>query len=122
MTLFSSTCLAPAVVVTLRELRPLAGRTMLHVGGGSPLDTCDMLCTKRASRVLSLQGLHASAIVSHVQIFMAVCLLIVLQDPYGQVNPLYHTPVVDKMAVQPQKVSFVTPDGVKQVFMATTLM
>lgn len=45
-----------------------------------------------------------------------------LQDPYGQVNPLYETPVVDKMSTQPQKVSFLTPQGVKQTFLATTLL
>lgn len=28
-----------------------------------------------------------------------------MQDPYGQVNPVYRPPVVDKMGVQPQKVS-----------------
>lgn len=45
-----------------------------------------------------------------------------VQDPYGQVNPLYTPPVVDKMSVQPQKVSFTTPDGTRQTFMATTVM
>jgi hypothetical protein len=38
------------------------------------------------------------------------------------VNPLYVPPVVDKMSVQPQKVSFTTPDGTRQTFMATTVM
>ncbi len=48
--------------------------------------------------------------------------LFTMQDPFGQINPLYDVPVVDKMSVPPQKVAFTLPNGVKQHFLATTLM
>ena len=45
-----------------------------------------------------------------------------LQDPHGQVNPLYEMPAQDELALtMPQKVAFYSPEGTRMAFVATAL-
>lgn len=83
-----------SIVVTLRELRPLAGRTMQFVSVWHVIWLVRWKAIHKCSSCCQTSNNVAAARLRDW--VFCDC----LQDPYGQVNPVYVPPVVDKMSVQ----------------------
>ena len=100
------------VVVTLRELQPLAGKQRKQV---QPSDACGQASTKAQTPPSQKAHIISHPCTPHTPPPTP-------QDPHGQVNPLYEMPPSDSMALTtPQKVAFHSPEGTRMAFVATAL-